>query len=183
MKKWLWTTALVFISPLSVGAQAESVAPGARVRVTAPTDNLKGAIGTVAEVRVDSIVLVSKGGSRAVALTNITRLDVSTGRRSMFLRDTGIGLGIGTLAGVVIGYATYQECEEEGFMSCFLVPEDRGQAAMWGGVVGGAAGTLTGALIGVFHRGDRWRPVRVSTKVAVRPAAGGGITVGLTRAF
>ena len=184
MKYAFGVLVLAAFFPVAATAQSASLAPGARVRVTAPNDNLKRVVGTVAEVRNDSILLVNNRESRAVALANVTSLEVSKGQRSMFLRDAGLGLGIGAVAGYVMGYATYEECNPDpyGFFDCMFEPESRGQAATWGGLVGGALGLVSGALVGAFHRVDRWESLTVPPRVTIRPGAH-GITVGISRAF
>lgn len=174
--------ALAVMLPFSAGAQSEPLAVGARVRVTAPNDNVKASVGTIAEVRNDSIIVVNNGRSRAVARANVTRLEVSTGRRSMFLRDAGLGLGIGVVAGYVMGYATYKECNPEALFDCMFEPETRGQASALGGAIGGVLGLAAGAVVGAFHRADRWQPVSVPARVSVRPGAR-GITVSMSRSF
>lgn len=183
MRSALAVLVFALILPIPGGAQSGALAAGARVRVTSPNDGLKRHVAIVTEIRDDTIVVAGSTGSRAIGLSNLTALEVSSGRRSRFFHDTGIGLGAGIVAGAVIGAVSYEECDAEGFMSCFLHPENRSEAAAWGAVVLGAVGTVSGAIVGAFHRTDRWERASLPAMVSIGPSRSGGVSLNFSRAF
>lgn len=161
-----------------VAAQFTALDAGARVRVTSPQDGLKREIATVVGVRGDSLAVTGRSGSRTIAFSNVTSLEVSRGRRSMFMRDTALGFGVGALAGAVIGVVSYEECTE-----CWFGPSSVSESAMMGGAVLGAMGLVAGALVGVFDRAERWERRVPGIKASVGPSRSGGVNLGLSRAF
>src|SRR5687768_8772239 len=134
--------------PAALSAQSPPLVSGSRVRITSPADDLGRHVTTVTDVRGDSIVITAKEGSRTIALRNATAIDVSVGTRRPILRNGLIGLGAGAVVGAALGAIAYEECNPEEF--CFL-PGSRGGDAALGAVVVGAAGFLTGAIIGAFQ--------------------------------
>ena len=172
--------ALVFSFAEISSAQDPSLAAGTRVRVTAPAADLKNHVTIVSEVRGDSVTVGVRGGSRTVAVSDITSLQVSTGQRRRVLVDAMLGFGIGAVTGAALGAASYEECEDWG---CFLAPRNRGAAAAEGAVILGAAGVVTGAIVGLFHRTDIWERRTLPVRAAVRPSRTGGVTLALSRTF
>lgn len=183
MKPGLMVLAAAFLAPVVADAQASPVVAGARVRVTAPSIDLRRYVTTIVDVRGDSIVLGVRDNSRSVALADVTALEVSAGKRRRFLRSAGLGLGIGAIVGAVVGAASYEECVPTEFLGCFLAPESRGQSAAMGAVVLGAVGLLTGAVVGVVRRTDRWVSVDMPLRASIKPTASGGMSVTISRAF
>jgi hypothetical protein len=169
---------LVFSSPSA--AQMAGLAVGARVRVTSPSDDLKKHVGTVMEVRGDSVVVSGRQGPRRVALVNITALDVSTGTRTRVMRSGLIGFGAGALVGAAVGAAAHEDCKEEYF--CIL-PSSRGEDMALGALVFGSAGLLTGSVIGALTHTDRWEPRTSSVRVGMFRSPSGGVGLNLSRAF
>lgn len=174
---------VALVLPVMAEAQSSSLTVGARVRVTSPRDELKNHVATLAEVRPDSIVLAGATGSRTVGLDNVTAIEVSAGKRSRFLQDAGIGLGVGALAGGLMGYFAYEECDEEGFMACFMVPDSRMESAAFGGAVLGAVGLIGGAIVGAFHTTDRWEGASLPARVSIGPSRSGGAQLSISRSF
>jgi hypothetical protein len=183
MKSGLVALAFIMYVPAIAGGQAPTVAAGARVRVTAPSNSLDKHVTTILDIRPDSLVIGDEGGSSTISLADVTALDVSTGRPRRILRDAALGFGIGAVAGAVIGAVTYEECVPQSFLDCFMAHESASEAAVEGGAVLGAVGLLTGAVVGVFHRSDRWARVDLPIRAAIEPTRSGGIAVRLTRAF
>lgn len=183
MKSGLGILALAMFFPLAAEGQAPGVAVGTRVRVTAPTSDLERHVTTIMDVRGDSIVVGVRGSSRIIGLADVTALDASTGRRRQVLRNAGLGLGIGVIAGAVIGAATHEECEYRGLGSCIMAPESATESAALGGILFGIAGLATGAVVGVLHRADRWAPVDLPVRAAIGPTRSGGVSVMVSRAF
>lgn len=179
MKRSLGILALAALLPAVAWGQSASLAPGARVRVTSPSDNLKRHVSTVTEMRGDSIVMSGSTGSRTVALGNVTALDVSTGKRRNVGRYALIGLGAGTLLGVTAGVAAKDDCEEA-FNYC-VVPVDAGFAGVMV-LATGAVGLVTGAIAGALHQTDRWEK-HPGIRAAIAPSALGGVTLSVSKAF
>jgi hypothetical protein len=74
---------------------------------------------------------------------------------------------------------TYEPCVSDEFMGCFLAPETAGQAAFFGGAVGGIFGTLIGGVAGFATRRHVWEPLGVPTRVGVTTSRDGGVGVAL----
>jgi hypothetical protein len=144
------------LTPLGTAAQL-TVRPGERVRVTRPPDcggsrarcigRPVRIVGTLLALQPDSLVMESDGDTLALPLGIVTGLDVRRGRKANTAKGAGIGFLLGSLAGALIGYASYQECESTGWFSCTL---DLGPAAsaVGGWILGGLGGVIVGALIG-----------------------------------
>jgi hypothetical protein len=183
MKSGLSILALAMFFPLAAEGQAPGVAVGTRVRVTAPTSDLERHVTTIMDVRDDSIVVGVRGSSRTIGLADVTALEASTGRRRQVLRDALLGLGIGVVAGAAIGAITYEECVPQTFFDCMMAFESATESAAFGGILFGAAGLLTGAVVGVFDRKDSWAPVDLPVRAAIVPTRSGGVSVMLSRTF
>lgn len=183
MKLALMALATALLGPVVADAQAPAVVAGTRVRVTAPSIDLKRHVTTVVDVRGDSIVFGVSDNSRSVALSDVTALEVSTGKHRRFLRSAGLGLGIGAIIGAAVGAASYEECVPTEFLDCLLAPESRGQSVAMGGVVLGGVGLLTGAVVGALRRTDRWVSVDMPLRASIKPTASGGMSLTISRAF
>ena len=165
---------LTVMLPLFTEAQGQSVVTGTRVRVTAPNFGLDKHVTTVTELRGDSVVVGVKGQPRAIALSDVSALEVSAGKRMRVLPYALLGLGVGAIGGYAIGYAAY-----DGGSYLSNSPDDEGK---WVGAMLGVVGLFTGAVAGVFHRGDNW----VSATPPARATVGitrTGASIGFTRAF
>lgn len=168
---------LLLISPLDLLAQQESiVAPGARVRVRAPSVSRDRLVGTVLEMGADTCVLEVENWADPLALplASLETLEVSRGTKS----NAGTGALIGGLAGGVLGLALGVVVAAEA--------ADEGAPQMWGLVeepydalavaaIGVGAGAYVGLGIGAGKRSDRWEEVpldrlRVSLVPQRRPA-------------
>ena len=181
MKASFAVLALALSLPLVAAGQSAPVAVGARIRVTAPASGLEKHVMTVTDVRGDSIVVDAGGSSHTLWLSDLTALEVSSGTRTHAARGAGFGLGVGIMAGAVIGLATYEECVPQGIMGCFMdSPEIQ---AMGGALVGGAAGAVIGAVVGSRQRTDRWSSVALPVRAVIAPTRSGGVSVMLSRAF
>jgi len=179
-----FAVSILLMVPAIAETQSATLAVGARVRVTSPSDHLRKHVTTVMELRGDSIVVGVRGSSRTIGLADVTVLEVSTGTRNRFFRDAGLGLGIGVIVGAVAGAVTYEECVPRGPFDCLLVSESSTQAAVvGGGIVLGAVGLAAGAVVGAFHRTDRWAPVRMPVRAAIAPTRSGGVSFTISRAF
>lgn len=160
--------------------QSGTLTAGTRIRVTSAADNLNQHVVTVGEIRGDSVVVNDRTGARAIALANVTALDVSRGTRNRVARDGLIGLGVGAVAGIALMAAADDGCDEAQFC---IVPVSESQFAAAGALVLGAAGFLAGAIIGAFDRAEIWEPHTRGFTAALRPARSGGVALSMSRSF
>jgi len=100
-------------------------------------------------------------GTLVLARAGIDRLELrqSGGRRTG--RGALIGLGVGAVAGFLIGAAAYQDCSPEQSWACAFMPRSAGESGMLGAVGFGFTGAGLGALIGTFTHGTEWREVKI----------------------
>ena len=156
-------------------APASRVAPGARVRITRTGEKPRVAIAVAHTADTLLVRWPEFANDVALPLAEISRLDVSTGRHRNVVKGMVLGTaGVGAL-GAALGAISYQPCESTAFMGCFLAPESRGDAALVGGVVGGALGFVVGSLAGLV-RHESWKRVSLADRrvaAAVRPGAHG----------
>ncbi len=172
------------------GAQAarSAVAPGDRVRVEAPALGPGRSTWDVSRFRRDTLLLlpagVGRGPRTAVALADVTSLEVHRGRQRYPLAGAVTGLVAGAVAGAIFGAHT--PAPGSG-LECILgcTEEERRRAlrpapGFWA-LMGGLAGAEVGALVGVLVVRDRWQAVVPGrARLGVAPAAGG---VGVARAL
>lgn len=166
MKSVFSILAFALLFPMVAGAQSATLAVGARVRVTSPSDDLNKHVATVIEVRGDSVVVAGRTGSRTIGLSNVTALEVSTGTRNRVMRDGLIGFGAGAPLGVAFG-ASAKDVE----------------LAALEAVVFGAVGLMTGAIIGAFDRADRWERASLPVRASIGPSRSGGVSLNFSRTF
>lgn len=177
-------SALLMLPAASVAAQSLDLASGARVRVTAPEAGLDRQVMTVASVGRDSVALTSRSGSRTIALSDVTALDVSTGKRNHMLRDGAIGLGVGALLGGVLIKSASDDCPGGGDYGVCGAPVLEAEATAWGAMVFGSVGLLAGAAIGAFwDRSDRWERRHATVNATIAPARSGGVGLSFSMAF
>ena len=156
-------------SPLSV-----DLAPGARIRVTAPATGRL--VGTLIQATTDSVrVELASGSSIAFPAAELTRLELSTGVQRRGWKGAGVGLLVGAGVGGVIGLATYRrtQCDEpvlETFLCSFVDRTSRDVTVIADAAMVGTVGAVVGALIGHAGR-ESW--VRVPL---VRERARVGLT-------
>ena len=183
MKYILAVLAVALYLPVVADGQTPTVAPGARIRVTAPSRDLERHVTTVLEVRDDSVVVGASGNSRALELASITALDISAGTRRQTAKGAMLGLAIGVVTGALIGAASYEECVPESFLDCFGASGSREEEATLGAALFGGAGLVIGAIVGTLNRTDRWTAVNIPVQLAVAPTRAGGLGVALQRSF
>ena len=94
----------------------------------------------------------------AVARADVTRLEVSTGRRRHTWRGAGIGALVGVTSGAFVGYAS----GDDGGWCCFTA---EAKAVMTGVGLGGL-GAVIGAVVGSLTRSDRWISVPLGSAEA-----------------
>lgn len=184
MKAGLVVLAVAMLIPVVATGQSSPVSAGTRVRVTAPGKDLDQHVTTVVEIRGDSIVVLGdRNSSLPIGFADITEIEVSTGKRTHFWRGAGLGLGIGVVAGLVIGAVTHEECDPDPLFGCFLGPETASESAVLGGLTLGSIGLVAGAVIGAVSRTDRWASVNLPVRASIAPAQSGGLSLMLSRTF
>jgi hypothetical protein len=157
---------LPFLAPSTPLAAQDSLplAPGAHVRIWAPTLSEHKQVAEVVAVRGDTLMLHTSDGGWVLPLANVRSLEVSRGRRSSgerLARGAGFGLLIGGGLGVLLGALTPLTGE--------AADVDRGDWVLFGGLTGGASGAVIGGLVGVAIPGDRWQQVPLRRRVSVVP--------------
>jgi len=156
--------------------QGPPIETGSRIRVTAPALGVDKLVGTSVEVDATRIRVQAddQAAAMTISLTEVTRLEVSQGRKSNALA----GLGIGFLGGAAIGGLVAMQFDEEGGDS------SQGQYFLFGAVVGGAAFGAIGAGIGALVKTERWEEVPLDRlRVSIVPLRDGRLALGLSVAF
>jgi hypothetical protein len=165
--------AVVLMTP-TVGSSQMSqpdvirVDTGSRVRITAPVFGPKKQVGTVVSFTHDTLVF-RQGASTSlhpVATSDITALEVSSGKHTNKAKGALWGLVIGAGSGAILGYALYKKptCDNQLF-GCFdiLGPSSRGGDAAFSAALGGILGLLAGTLFGT-HATETWVPGTVGAR-------------------
>lgn len=169
--RYLWPAFVVLVSALEGAAACSEpfageppVQTGTKVRLLAPEVVDQRIQGTVVESNPESMVVGTEARQRlTVPWRAITRLEVTTGRRSHALKGFAIGAGAGVALSVVLPKCVNEGCTSEiGFDSTF---------ALLYGLGGGAWGALIGAMV----KTDEWSSVPL--RVAVAPTPGRGVRV------
>ena len=184
-------TSLFLVAAASDGLRAQASAPaavGERVRITTPSQ--RGSfryVGSVVAVQGDSVVLQTRdlATPRAVAISDITGLEVSLGQRGNTRRGLIYGTVIGAGLGAVLAAVTYKkpDCAGATFF-CGDVTPNRSGDAVAGGILGALTGIVVGGLWGATHPSERWarRSLGSATRVGVAPG-GRGTTVSVVARF
>lgn len=193
MPRFLLSGLVLLACPLaSVAGQIPNLQPGQRVRVTAPSYDLRRTPATFHAIRADTLHFsVTRGRSErssgledslvlAVPVDLVLLLEEPAGRRRNWDKGarTGaiVGGGLGLLVGV--GIAT---CDDPWF--CSQTGGQSVTAVLGGTAVGGFAGSLFGAAIGALSSRDVWRDVPLGrVRVAVYPTPN-GVGLGLSIRF
>jgi len=175
------TIATLLLLGLAVPAAAQdanTLAPGTRVRVEAPTVTDGRTTGSLASI--DATVLhltLEDGETLTVPRDAVESIEVSAGRRSHWVRGSGIGALVGLAFSGTVAIIGANESDssldslDRAMYGAFIVVTTAGSA-----VVGG----VTGALI----RTEQWEPMPASgVRVGVRPVAGGGVGIGVSLRF
>ena len=145
-----------------------ALAPGVRVRLTAPTIGEKAVVGTVVSVDSGGVIVLrpsarvdreTEGAPVSIPWTAVTGIDVYKGRKTNGWKAGGYGAG-GALSGAVVGAIvgtvyllnTVKANEHSG--------ETLALSGVYGSIIGGgigaAAGLLIGTVIGAWPR-EQWR--------------------------
>ncbi len=174
------TVGLLLVSVTSLSAQEPPpIEAGSRIRVTAPSTGVDKLVGICLSTSGDSLRMQAdeQASPMTISLADVTRLEVSQGRKSNTLRGLGIGFLVGAVAG---GLLATQVDVEEG-----LDPGPE-ELILYGAVVGGAAFGAIGAGIGALSKSERWRWKEVPLdhlRVSIVPLFDGRFALGVSVAF
>lgn len=179
----LWSAALLATAPAVQGQSTADLPAGTRVRVVEQATGRL--VGTVTEVRRDTLLVLARGEVHALPISSIRTLQVSRGRPPR-LASALEGGAIGLLTGAIGGAASLaipslvvpDACDREGDgVLCFST----GEWALVGVVIGAPLGAVSGAVAGFVFPRERWRSVtdRTTPAVTVHPEAA-GVRVGLS---
>jgi hypothetical protein len=154
-------------SSAAVAQEPAPLQPGQRVRVRSTVAHAPVLTGAVESIGRDTLIVrredgAAAGVATAIPFSGIAQLQVSQGRHSRWVRGMLIGAGVGAVAGAIIGAATYDE--DDWLFST-------GENAVLGALLFTPIGALTGAVIGLQVKTERWEGVPLDR---VRPAVGGG---------
>ena len=177
MRRQLAALVALLVLPQLVAAQ--TLTPGSRVRFSHPGEGTR--TGTVVAFTTDTLEvrLAGRGEPARLPLDQLTRLDVSRGKRRHMAR-AGVGFVVGVGVGAVGGYVSgTNDCSRQGL---FCI--DRRGSAFLGGAFFGAIGGVIGLVAGVIPT-ETWSrvplvPPRVSL---IAPVGSHGPAVGLRVAF
>jgi hypothetical protein len=151
--------ALLVLAPgdVTLAQRPAAVSTGQRVRVHwMESIRRRRAIGTVVEVRSDSLVLAQPAGVRTLALARLDRIDIRVprSRARAAVRGGGLGLLGGFVVGAAVGGYAATRCEPRADDMCSF------GRAVGGPVWGMMFGLPFGAIIGAGSPGRRWQRVR-----------------------
>jgi len=135
---------------LSAPAAAQSLAPGQRIRVTAPQLSLQRQAGQFHWLDRDSLVLAAGPQRWVVPRELLTELDSSRGRRGHFVTGLAVGAAVGL--GVVAILAADEANGGSGCSGSGNYAEVCAMAAA--GIV--VSGTGLGGIVGALIRTERW---------------------------
>ena len=184
-------------TPLTnVLAQDSLPQPGARLRVTFPCaiDIPPAAAerhgdcqsdGTLALLQGGMITLATAGTNASYRLTDLTRVEISRGKRGHSLVGAGAGLLVGAAATFYLIY--YPQGSTTATEICN--PSKNQDAASTSAclgfmVLGGAVGAGLGAVIGALIRTERWADVPLEKlRVSLRPPVRGTLGVRVSLRF
>jgi hypothetical protein len=131
--------------------------------------------GQLVRVSSDSVFVRVADSLAGVPRSDIRRIQRFDGVERKWAQGYTIGLGLGVVMAAA-GYASGDDSGTDLNLSA-------GEKAVILGLVGAISGSATGALIGVFKRGDHWRSTHdLPLTMAVAPGRS-GMRVGLRLGF
>ena len=168
---------VALLSATPIAAQVASPDSGIRVRVTfSEAGASRQVTGTLIFLDADSLavrVAAPSTGSTTrtapatqpvpLARSQVTRLEVSTGRHSSAGMGALIGAGIGIVGGVAVGLAGQCNGNEVGWTFCL---DSQGYTVGFGAVFG-ALGAGLGAIVGALTHHETWRSVEQPPAVGI----------------
>jgi hypothetical protein len=163
--------------PVSAAGQSgDRIDRGTRIRVVAPTISRRPQVGNLAAMDSTGLHLLQGGDAVTVPWNAVLAVDVSTGRRSHWVRGAAIG-GLSGLAVATVAFVADQSDSQDDPFSDALDQVFFPAAAF----VLGASGALVGGVIGAIARTEQWEQIPATNlRWGVGPVAGGGVRLMLT---
>jgi hypothetical protein len=179
--------ALLACATLSRPATAQGMRPaaGSPVRLVRLPGRVIVREGRLLRIAGDTVAILGTIGQRAdtgrVVLNDTLRLEMPIGVTHKVWQGAVAGIAIGTVAGAIIGAASYKPCDPQEW---FCLDFGRGGTALLVGATVGALGAGVGALIGLGTSSPVWGMVdRAGPHALVTRPRGGGIGIGVTLSF
>ena len=172
---------IVSATATPLGAQSSTVLePGARLRLITPRLDASQQTVTVISASSDSVKFRSESYpvTRTIPLSDISAVEVRTFGQRPFLRNMLVGGAVGGTLGAILGYTSYEKCED-----CWIYVTSRSRDAAGGALLGGLAGVVGGLAVAAFQRGERWTRIPLNANVALVPTRYGRFAFILTRGF
>ena len=165
--------ALVPLAPL----RAQSVStpePGVRVRVFASSIDRGGLVGNLVSFAHDTLAInpENRADTVVVLLSELTRLEQSTGPRTRSLRFGGIGLLVGAVGGAILGRASGDDPPT-------IWGNTASEKARMDAIGLGVVGWIVGAVIGSNCPTEGWTPLRLPSGARISVAPLGGMRLAL----
>jgi len=191
---------VLLAGPRVAAQEPQTLEPGQRVRVTAPTLFFAPSVGILGSLSDDSIVLLhvrirTQYPSNlvdtlraSIPRSAVRSVEVNRGKRSAVAPACVIGAVVGAVAGAKIADANYTDpCAGSVGIAggaCQLMATSRGEAGAVGAFLGAAAGAVAGLLVGQALSTERWQTVPLAgLKVEVAQRPGGRMVVGVSLPF
>jgi hypothetical protein len=158
------------------GAQGSRhvLAVGDRVRISAPTLGDGPRLVRIVASSADTLVVRpvdARDFTVTVPLTDIQRIEVSSGHRPRKARFALIGLAAGSVAGAVVGAASYSDpCVKDPAICAGWFYETRGGDAFAGAIAGALLGTVGGAVLGQLWQRETWTALPLTRVVRLELA-------------
>ncbi|HUL48426.1 MAG TPA: hypothetical protein VLT79_00275 [Gemmatimonadales bacterium] len=148
------TAVLVSLTVLAAASRLpgqQKALPGDRVRVLVRnrSDTVVGRINSVTQ---DSVILTAYGNRRAVAKSDVARVDISRGSKSYVKTGAMTGAALGLVGGGIGGGISHSNCDSDCFFS------SSGAAIGATALLFGTAGAAAGGLIGAMFGHEVWEP-------------------------
>jgi len=188
--RW-WLGLMLWAASAAVHAQethdalpASAFAPGnqVRIRYTAqPGLLLQGAVAAVDKTTL-TLVEREKRIPMRIPIASITGAEMKVGEKRQWLRGALVGLGVGALAGVVLGATMPVDpaCGAPGEPTlCITSSSDRAAAIAYGFAFGGALGGSAGAGIGALVKTETWVPLQGGKPRQALTAMPLGVRIGV----
>ena len=166
---------IIALAPRTGVAQAprQTFAAGARLRISAPALGDAPRLAQVVASTSDTLVVRPADGdfTVTVAIAEVTRIEVSTGRRPRKKRFALIGLAAGSAIGAVVGAASYSDpCVKEPAICAGWFYETQRGDAVAGAFGGGILGAIGGAVLGQVWQRETWTALPLTRTGRVRLA-------------
>ncbi|MSS73000.1 MAG: hypothetical protein EXS64_16130 [Candidatus Latescibacteria bacterium] len=181
MRQTILFFSLVLFVPLADLAAKEIplIAPGAKVRLYAPSLIEGHFVGKVVRLNADTMT-VALGGRRTplqVPMASVESLEIYQGTKRKTGKGMAIGTTIGASIGAFVGYGlskAFDDAFDDGYeegnsdRSAYL------RNAAKGAFFIGLPGALIGAGIGASYRDEQWKKVQIdSIYMGIAPQRGG----------